>query len=100
MVDGRAMWCLLDYYFHSDNHLPCSSKISNGMYEEPTKTSGESSIMSVANYTDAVHNFLMSQKLTTLLGKFPEVRVLTFVGMLKVILTSAVLKNFENIIYL
>ncbi|KAK1368402.1 Calponin-homology (CH) domain-containing protein [Heracleum sosnowskyi] len=73
MVDGRAMWCLLDYYFRSDNHLPCSSNISNGMYEEHTKTSEEASIMCAANYTDAVHNFLMSQKLTTLLGKFPEV---------------------------
>ncbi|KAL8107767.1 hypothetical protein AgCh_024245 [Apium graveolens] len=73
MVDGRAMWCLLDYYFRSDNHLPSSSTISYGMYEEQTKASGEASIMSAANYTDAVHNFLMSQKLTTLLGKFPEV---------------------------
>ncbi|KAK1378677.1 hypothetical protein POM88_025421 [Heracleum sosnowskyi] len=31
MVVGRAMWCFLDYYFRSDNHLPCSSKISNGI---------------------------------------------------------------------
>lgn len=97
MVDGRAMWCLLDYYFRSDNHLPCSSKISNGMYEEHTKTSEEASIMCAANYTDAVHNFLMSQKLTTLLGKFPEVRILTFVVTLRLILTSAMPENFENI---
>ncbi|KAK1388227.1 hypothetical protein POM88_016405 [Heracleum sosnowskyi] len=33
MVVGRTMWCLLDYYFRSDNHLPCSSKISNGTSE-------------------------------------------------------------------
>lgn len=99
MVDGRAMWCLLDYYFRSDNNLPCSPPIRNGTYEEHTKTSGEASIMSAANYTDAVHNFLMSQKLTTLLGKFPEVRVLTFVVALRVILTSAIPENFENSIY-
>lgn len=29
--------------------------------------------MSVSDYTDAVHNFILSQKLTTLLGNFPEV---------------------------
>ncbi|KAI8000682.1 hypothetical protein LOK49_LG09G00343 [Camellia lanceoleosa] len=37
------------------------------------ETSGETSIMSVCDYTDAVHNFILSQKLTTLLGNFPEV---------------------------
>lgn len=99
MVDGKAMWCLLDYYFRSDNLLPCSFKISYGMHEEHTKTSGEASIMSAANYTDAVHNFLMAQKLTRLLGKLPEVRVLTFVVMLQVILTSVIPKNYENGFY-
>ncbi|XP_017230956.1 uncharacterized protein LOC108205485 isoform X2 [Daucus carota subsp. sativus] len=73
IVDGRAMWCLMDYYFHSDNHLPCSFKISKDMHGEDNGTVAEASLMSTANYTDAVHNFLMSQKLTTLLGKFPEV---------------------------
>lgn len=73
IVDGRAMWCLLDFYFRSDNHLPCSFEISKGMHGEHNETVGEASIMSAANYTDALHNFLMSQKLTTLLGKFPEV---------------------------
>ena len=68
------MWCLMDYYFHSDNHLPCSFKISKDMHGEDNGTVAEASLMSTANYTDAVHNFLMSQKLTTLLGKFPEVR--------------------------
>ncbi|EPS57945.1 hypothetical protein M569_16873 [Genlisea aurea] len=33
----------------------------------------EVSIMSAIEYTDAVHNFLLSQKLTSLLGNFPEV---------------------------
>ncbi|KHG29948.1 Utrophin [Gossypium arboreum] len=33
---------------------------------------GEKSIMSATDYTDAVHNFILSQKLTTLLGNFPE----------------------------
>ncbi|KAK3039719.1 hypothetical protein RJ639_027060, partial [Escallonia herrerae] len=34
---------------------------------------GEAPIMSATDYTDAVHNFIMSQKLTSLLGNFPEV---------------------------
>ena len=28
--------------------------------------------MSATDYPDAVHNFILSQKLTTLLGDFPE----------------------------
>ncbi|KAK8592272.1 hypothetical protein V6N13_062858 [Hibiscus sabdariffa] len=34
---------------------------------------GEESIMSATDYTDAVHNFMLSQKLMTLLGNFPEI---------------------------
>ncbi|KAK8664866.1 hypothetical protein V6N13_084639 [Hibiscus sabdariffa] len=34
---------------------------------------GDESIMSATDYTDAVHNFVLSQKLTALLGNFPEV---------------------------
>ncbi|KAK8594444.1 hypothetical protein V6N13_015366 [Hibiscus sabdariffa] len=37
------------------------------------ETRGEESIMSATDYTDAVHNFVLSQKLTALLGNFPEV---------------------------
>ncbi|KVH89621.1 Calponin homology domain-containing protein [Cynara cardunculus var. scolymus] len=37
------------------------------------KETNEVSIMSTSDYVDAVHNFLLSQKLTTLLGNFPEV---------------------------
>ncbi|KAJ7967674.1 Abnormal spindle-like microcephaly-associated protein-like [Quillaja saponaria] len=66
LVDGKAIWCLLDYYFRKELHCSCSLK-------DPNRTTGEESIMSVADYPDAVHNFILSQKLTTLLGKFPEV---------------------------
>ncbi|KAL7213508.1 hypothetical protein ACSBR2_016103 [Camellia fascicularis] len=65
-VDGKAMWCLLDYYFRKE--LNCSRSL-----KDIRETSGETSIMSVSDYTDAVHNFILSQKLTTLLGNFPEV---------------------------
>lgn len=34
--------------------------------------------MSATDYPDAVHNFILSQKLTTLLGNFPEVSVAEF----------------------
>ncbi|GFP97026.1 abnormal spindle-like microcephaly-associated protein homolog [Phtheirospermum japonicum] len=65
LLDGKAMWCLLDYYFRKEHNCSCSSK-------DPGGTRGES-IMSVIEYTDAVHNFILSQKLTSLLGNFPEV---------------------------
>ncbi|KAL6573863.1 hypothetical protein OROHE_001405 [Orobanche hederae] len=66
LLDGKAMWCLLDYYFRKENNCSCSFKDSSG-------ARGEVSIMSVMDYTDAVHNFILSQKLTSLLGNFPEV---------------------------
>uniref|UniRef100_A0A2N9F0U2 Calponin-homology (CH) domain-containing protein n=1 Tax=Fagus sylvatica TaxID=28930 RepID=A0A2N9F0U2_FAGSY len=66
LVDGKAIWCLLDYYFRKDLHCACS-------LEDPQKASGKESIMSAIDYPDAVHNFIFSQKLTTLLGNFPEV---------------------------
>ncbi|PWA94869.1 IQ motif, EF-hand binding site [Artemisia annua] len=62
LVDGKAMWCLLDYYFRKELCNDTSNKETN-----------EVSIMSASDYVDAVHNFLLSQKLTTLLGNFPEV---------------------------
>ncbi|KAA3478153.1 abnormal spindle-like microcephaly-associated protein-like protein isoform X1 [Gossypium australe] len=63
--NGKAIWCLLDYYFRRELSCSCSNKDSH----EPR---GEKSIMSATDYTDAVHNFILSQKLTTLLGNFPE----------------------------
>ncbi|KAL6990794.1 hypothetical protein U1Q18_008916 [Sarracenia purpurea var. burkii] len=66
LFDGKAMWCLLDYYFRKELNCSCSLKDIRG-------TSGGTSIMSVGDYTDAVHNFILSQKLPTLLGNFPEV---------------------------
>ncbi|KAL6332270.1 hypothetical protein AAG906_001985 [Vitis piasezkii] len=66
LVDGKAMWCLLDYYFRKELH--CSRS-----YNDPNERNGEKSIISATDCTDAVHNFILSQKLTTLLGNFPEV---------------------------
>ncbi|KAK7264494.1 hypothetical protein RJT34_32103 [Clitoria ternatea] len=66
LVDGKAIWCLLDYYFQKELHNSCSLK-------EVNRKSGKASIMSLNEYSDAVYNFILSQKLTTLLGNFPEV---------------------------
>uniref|UniRef100_A0A0R0J8H5 Calponin-homology (CH) domain-containing protein n=1 Tax=Glycine max TaxID=3847 RepID=A0A0R0J8H5_SOYBN len=41
--------------------------------QEVNKKSGKASIMSVNEYSDALYNFILSQKLTRLLGNFPEV---------------------------
>lgn len=66
LVDGKAIWCILDYYFQKELHNSCSLK-------EVNMKSGKASIMSVNEYSDALYNFILSQKLTTLLGDFPEV---------------------------
>ncbi|KAL0442917.1 UNVERIFIED_CONTAM: protein abnormal spindle [Sesamum latifolium] len=66
LLDGKAMWCLLDYYFRKEHDCSCS-------FKDPDGTKSEVSIMSAIEYTDAVHNFILSQKLTSLLGNFPEV---------------------------
>ncbi|KAK4439325.1 protein abnormal spindle [Sesamum alatum] len=66
LLDGKAMWCLLDYYFRKEHDCSCS-------FKDPDGTKREVSIMSGIEYTDAVHNFILSQKLTSLLGNFPEV---------------------------
>ncbi|XP_071737666.1 uncharacterized protein [Rutidosis leptorrhynchoides] len=65
LVDGKAMWCLLDYYFRKQH--------CHATFREDVKEINEVSIMSASDYVDAVHNFLLSQKLTSLLGNFPEV---------------------------
>ncbi|OMO64877.1 IQ motif, EF-hand binding site [Corchorus olitorius] len=66
LVNGEAIWCLLDYYFRRELSCSCFNKDSH----EPR---GQESIVSATDYTDAVHNFVLSQKLTALLGTFPEV---------------------------
>ncbi|KAF9587804.1 hypothetical protein IFM89_005679 [Coptis chinensis] len=64
LMDGKAMWCLIDYYFRHE--LPCSSfcKAHVTGCEDPKFWSTDCS--------DAVHNFILSQKLMTVLGSFPE----------------------------
>ncbi|XP_021644616.2 uncharacterized protein LOC110638375 isoform X2 [Hevea brasiliensis] len=66
LLDGKAIWCLLDYYFRKE--LCCSHSP-----KEPNDSRSGESIMSANNYTDAVHNFILSQKLINLLGNFPEI---------------------------
>ncbi|KAK9939024.1 hypothetical protein M0R45_015733 [Rubus argutus] len=66
LVDGKAIWCLLDYYFRKQLCCAWSSK-------DPNKSSHEESIMLATDYSDAVHKFLLSHKLMSLLGHFPEV---------------------------
>ncbi|KFK28761.1 hypothetical protein AALP_AA7G043400 [Arabis alpina] len=67
LVDGKGIWFLLDYYFRREVCCPCLLK------EDPSGTQGPQSVMSNTDYNDAVHNFVLSQKLTALLGSFPEV---------------------------
>ena len=43
--------------------------------QDVNKKSGKESIMSTNDYSDAVYNFLLSQKLTALLGNFPEASI-------------------------
>ncbi|XP_057420021.1 uncharacterized protein LOC130714144 [Lotus japonicus] len=66
LVDGKAIWCLLDYYFQKELHNTCSLK-------EVNDKNFKASVMPVNEYSDALYNFILSQKLTTLLGNFPEV---------------------------
>ncbi|XP_042521134.1 abnormal spindle-like microcephaly-associated protein homolog isoform X2 [Macadamia integrifolia] len=66
LVDGKAIWCLIDYYFHKELHRSFFHKgIQNVNYEE--------SILSSIDKTDAMHNFILSQRLTSISGNFPEV---------------------------
>ncbi|KAL1146893.1 hypothetical protein V6Z11_A10G015900 [Gossypium hirsutum] len=73
LVNRKAIWCLLDYYFRRE--LSCSNKVVHifSCPNDSHETRDEKSIMSTTDYTDAVHNFVLSQKLTAILGKFPEV---------------------------
>ncbi|KAL9236623.1 hypothetical protein vseg_011267 [Gypsophila vaccaria] len=64
LVDGRVMWCLLDFYFPKEH---CSGSMME------LNESNKESIVSMQDVTDAVHNFVLSQKLATLMGNFPEV---------------------------
>ena len=48
--------------------------------QEVSQKNGKASVMPVNEYSDALHNFILSQKLTTLLGNFPEVNALICVN--------------------
>lgn len=100
LVDGKAIWCLLDYYFRKDLHCSCSLEVLYIFFsivsdhknyrsvsicfiliiwsQDPQKAGGRESIMSAIDYPDAVYNFIFSQKLITLLGNFPEVSIHSF----------------------
>lgn len=95
LVDGKAMWCLLDYYFRKEHHgssikvlifqhpyfifsrhfvfIYLSSSCWIIIWQDLDETNEAISLVSTNEYTDAVHNFILSQKLTSLLGNFPEV---------------------------
>ena len=45
------------------------------LFQDFRRSNTEESIVLVTDYPDAVHNILLSQKLTTLLGNFPEVSI-------------------------
>ncbi|KAF8409541.1 hypothetical protein HHK36_005619 [Tetracentron sinense] len=66
LLDGKALWCLVDYYFRKALHCSCS-------YKDAQEVINEKSILLATDNTDTVHNFVLLQKLTTLLGNFPEV---------------------------
>ncbi|XP_042479101.1 abnormal spindle-like microcephaly-associated protein homolog isoform X2 [Macadamia integrifolia] len=66
LVDGKAMWCLMDHYFHKELHCSHFRKgVQDANYED--------SILLSADNTDAIHNFILAQKITSILGNFPEV---------------------------
>ncbi|KAI3948811.1 hypothetical protein MKX01_022225 [Papaver californicum] len=66
LTDGKALWCLIDYYFRNELHSACSR-------EDSQNGSDEVSVLWTGISTDAVHNFTLAQKLTSMLGNFPEV---------------------------
>ncbi|KAM7264402.1 hypothetical protein ACFE04_002085 [Oxalis oulophora] len=68
LVDGKAIWCLLDYYFRRELCCSCSRGLTDSL-----EVRGEESIVSNTDCTDVVHNLMLSQKLIALLGNFPEV---------------------------
>ncbi|KAK9155747.1 hypothetical protein Sjap_003227 [Stephania japonica] len=63
LVDGKALWCLIDYYFR--NEFRCSCCYLNNSCTEDSK-------LWIADCSDAVNSFILSQKLATMLGNFPE----------------------------
>ncbi|KAF5178672.1 Abnormal spindle-like microcephaly-associated protein isogeny [Thalictrum thalictroides] len=65
LVDGKAMWCMIDYYFRHEFHCSSSCKAHITEYGGPN--------FWAIDCSDAVHNFILSQKLTTMLGNIPEV---------------------------
>ncbi|KAL5730811.1 hypothetical protein ACHQM5_003602 [Ranunculus cassubicifolius] len=65
LLDGKAMRCLIDYYCRHELHCSSFCKAQMTDCEDHNNWSTE--------WSDAVHNFIISQKLTTMLGGFPEV---------------------------
>ncbi|XP_043688787.1 abnormal spindle-like microcephaly-associated protein homolog isoform X2 [Telopea speciosissima] len=66
LVDGKAIWCLIDHYFRKELNQSCFHKgIQDVNYED--------SILSSTDKIDTIQNFILSQKLTSILGNFPEV---------------------------
>ncbi|XP_058093906.1 uncharacterized protein LOC131239954 isoform X2 [Magnolia sinica] len=66
LVDGKALCYMLDYYFRNQLHGYSSLR-------EAQDTSDEESILSKSDNTVVLHNFILVQRVTTMLGNFPEV---------------------------
>ena len=61
-------------YFTSTYYFSFMYSYFYYLFQDSCRSTGEESIVLVTDYPDAVHNFLLSQRLTTLLGNFPEVK--------------------------
>eukprot|EP00268_Persea_americana_P062936 TRINITY_DN8109_c0_g3_i5.p1 TRINITY_DN8109_c0_g3~~TRINITY_DN8109_c0_g3_i5.p1 ORF type:complete len:1431 (+),score=223.82 TRINITY_DN8109_c0_g3_i5:77-4294(+) len=66
LVDGKALRYLVDYYFRNVLHVTSS-------LSESFDASGEHSLLHNIDNTVATYNFVLVQKVTTMLGNFPEV---------------------------
>ncbi|KAK6932324.1 IQ motif, EF-hand binding site [Dillenia turbinata] len=66
LANGKAMWCLLEYYFMKELRCPYFCKDYNG-------TTDEESTLSAIGYADPIYSFILLQKLAMSVGNFPEV---------------------------
>ncbi|XP_077220572.1 binding / calmodulin binding protein isoform X3 [Tasmannia lanceolata] len=67
LIDGKALCCLVDYYFRNE-------LLGHSSPMEALDTNGEGFItLSNAGTTVTLHSFILIQRVTTMLGNFPEV---------------------------
>jgi len=68
-----ALLCRFSIYFFLFNKYDVFLFHVTVTFLQDLNDRSKGSIVSMRDTTDAVHNFVLSQKLTTLLGNFPEV---------------------------